>query len=175
MALHPPHQLDQRLRNPPWVESSGSHVADRPALSCSLAMSFALLYAVVRFLLDALLTRRQLRSGFKPRFSLFDTSSVSSSVRSVAPAGSRRTVCSWPPSADSCPAPPARLCFPALRHCSDGIGNWFADAGQRTGRGRAAGSPPTGARSARPSFASLGRTLAGATPHPRVPMGRLTR
>jgi|SRR5215472_2408266 len=37
MPLHPPHQLDQRLRNPPWVESSGSPVADRPALSCSIA------------------------------------------------------------------------------------------------------------------------------------------
>jgi len=34
-------------------------LADPPALSCSIAMSFALLYAVVRFLLEALLTRRQ--------------------------------------------------------------------------------------------------------------------
>jgi len=41
--------------------TSGSHVADPPALSCCIAMSFALLYAVIRFILEALLTRRQSR------------------------------------------------------------------------------------------------------------------
>jgi len=40
VPLHRLRQLDQGLRNPPWVKFSGSHVADRPALSCSIAMSF---------------------------------------------------------------------------------------------------------------------------------------
>src|SRR5262245_9990899 len=48
-------QLERRPRRP----AVGWRTRDWPGLSCSPAMSFALLYAVVRFLLDALLTRRQ--------------------------------------------------------------------------------------------------------------------
>src|SRR5262249_38722933 len=48
-------QLERRPRPP----ALGGRARDGPGLPCPPAMSFALLYAVVRFLLDALLTRRQ--------------------------------------------------------------------------------------------------------------------
>jgi hypothetical protein len=57
-------------------------------------MSFVLLYAVVRFLLDALLTHRQSEIRLRAEVLALRHQSVFSSVRSVAPAGRLRIVCS---------------------------------------------------------------------------------
>src|SRR5499427_5775545 len=62
VPLHLFGQLDRRLPGPLDTCCIGSPCWARRSLSCFLAMSFALLYAAVRFLLDALLISRRSES-----------------------------------------------------------------------------------------------------------------
>src|SRR5215472_2663982 len=177
VPLHPLRQLDQRPCDPPSVESSGSHVADQPGCHAPVAMSFARLYPVFRFILEALLTRRQsdvqlqaevlaLRHQLRvlqrqvrrpPRWQPTDRLFLSALSRLMPRASwssllpSPETLLRWAPgngspTLGSVPVAPA---LPAIRR------------------------PGRALRDHR--YAWLGRTLAAASPHPRVPIGRLTR
>jgi hypothetical protein len=71
----------------------------QPALGvpCSSVMSFALLYSLVRFLLDALLTRRQSELRLGAEVLALRHHSGSSNARSAALAGSPPTASCSPP------------------------------------------------------------------------------
>lgn len=110
-------------------------------MSWSCTMSFALLYVVVRLLLDALLTRRESDLRLRAEVLALRNSSASSIARSVVPLAAGRS----PPPERPEPLPATLILVISARQprrlSSDGTAIWFADAGPPTDHSRAATSP----------------------------------